>query len=208
VRTYLYSFPLSLTHSPAGKGEDRTNTRLEPNQLAFGPSINHLHHRAPVQLSLEWCALFNNRKKTKMVSAVLAKLLPIAFINRPTLHSLFLRATCVTRGIKLYSITSIAYVFYNCPWNEMKLKRNSLKTVLKLFLNCFVSVSLLSADRLCRRQKNDINTIAGRDSEAECGLKQNSAEKYMHPCIKFYHFNALSSSSSYLFSKTNSYSQQ
>jgi len=36
---------------------------------------------------------------------------------------------------------SPSWCMLNCPHNEMKLRRNSFKTVSKLFWNCFVSVS-------------------------------------------------------------------
>ena len=51
----------------------------------------------------------------------------------------------------------------NCPHNEMKLKQNSLKTVLKLFWHCFVSVSFRCADSFSgisnRGSMTDIQTL-------------------------------------------------
>jgi len=39
----------------------------------------------------------------------------------------------------------------NCPHNETKLKQNSFETVLKHFLNCFVSISFSSTDSFKER---------------------------------------------------------
>jgi len=43
--------------------------------------------------------------------------------------------------VLLFNMKHTNIIILNCPHNEMKLKQNSIKTVLKQFCHCFVSVS-------------------------------------------------------------------